>query len=143
MVRLARAAMERGRESSLAKYQTGFSAIDVENEADAGDDLAAELIHQAGRALGFGVRNLVHLFDPSVVVIGGGVSRIGARLWDPMRQVLDEDALSIYRQDLRLVPAELGDDTCLIGAALLAHEAAALQVTGHRLQVTGDGPRAL
>ena len=122
LVRRAREAMGAGRPSALARYPEGLAAADIAAAADAGDELAQQLIEEAGTALGFGVRNLLHLFNPSVVVIGGGVSRIGPRLWDPMRRVVDADRLDLYREGLRIVPAELGDDSGLVGAALLVQE---------------------
>src|SRR2546430_1398228 len=88
-----------------------------------GEARGQELIEQAGHALGIGVRSLLHLLNPSVVVIGGGASHIGPRLWDPMLAVVNADAMTSYREDLRIVPAALGDDSGLIGAALLVHEA--------------------
>ena len=123
LANLAREAIAAGRRSALAKHGEELDAKLIENAADHGDALAQELIEQAGTALGVGIRNLLHLFNPTVVVIGGGVSRIGPRLWDPMWRVIEADAMSQYRHDLRIVPAELGDDMGLIGAALLVHEA--------------------
>jgi len=116
-------ALAAGRESPLRQIEGALSAVNISNVADEGDPLAQELIHQAGHALGVGIRNLLHLFNPSVVVIGGGASQIGPRLWEPMLKVVNEDAMTAYRQDLRIVPAALGDDSGLIGAALLVHEA--------------------
>jgi glucokinase len=115
-------AVAAGRASSLSRIQEELTAVHISDAADEGDALAQELIDQAGHALGVGVRNLLHLFNPSVVVIGGGVSQIGPRLWDPMLKVVDEDAMTTYRRDLRIVPAALGDDSGLIGAALLVHD---------------------
>jgi glucokinase len=115
-------AIAAGRPTILAGRHEEIEAIHVAEAAEQGDDLANELIHEAGHALGIGVRNLLHLFNPSAVVIGGGVSRIGPRLWDPMWDVVNHDAMVAYRQDLRIVPAALGDDPGLIGAGLLTHE---------------------
>ncbi|MPZ12906.1 MAG: ROK family protein, partial [Chloroflexi bacterium] len=122
LVNRAREAISAGRTTSLADHRGDLEAVHIAEAAERGDLLAEELIAQAGTALGIGVRNLLHLFNPSVVVIGGGVSRIGSRLWDPMVRVINTDALTPYRKDLRIVPAELGDDSGLMGAAILAHE---------------------
>lgn len=124
LARRAREAMAAGRESLLAQVDAELKATDIAEAAERGDALAQELIAQAGHALGVGVRNLLHLFNPSVVVIGGGVSRIGPRLWEPMLQAVNCDALEIYRTDLRIVPAELGDDSGLIGGAIMVYESA-------------------
>jgi glucokinase len=121
-----------GRQTLLADLGHDVEAVDVARAADQGDELAQELIEEAGYALGIGVRNLLHLFNPEVVVIGGGVSRIGDRLWNPMRAVVESDAMDAYRQNLRIVPAELEDDPGLVGAALLTHEL----IAGHSTQLS-------
>ncbi len=125
LVNRARDAMAAGRGTSLAELGAELDARDIALAAAQGDSLARELIEQAGVALGLGIRNLLHLLDPEIVVIGGGVSRIGPPLWDPMRRIVESDALSVYRRDLRIVPAALGDDSGLLGAGLLVHEAGA------------------
>jgi glucokinase len=122
LVNRAIEALAAGRASSLSRIQEELSAVHISDAADEGDALAQELINQAGHALGVGVRNLLHLFSPEVVVIGGGVSQIGPRLWNPMLKVVDDDAMTTYRLDLRILTAALGDDSGLIGAALLVHE---------------------
>lgn len=122
IVERALEAMDSGRSSALARYGRHFEAEEVEQAAQAGDALARELIADAGTALGVGIRNLLHVFDPAVVVIGGGVSRMGALLWDPMREVVHADPLGTYAQRVRIVPAELGDDPGLVGAATLVFE---------------------
>jgi glucokinase len=138
LVNRARAAMAAGRASTLARLGHDLDAKDIEQAADGGDALAQELIEEAGTALGYGVRNLLHLFNPTVVVIGGGVSRIGPRLWDPMWRVIRADAMPQYQQDVRIVPAALGDDMGLIGAALLVHEAE----LHHTRRGARSGPRS-
>jgi glucokinase len=122
LAKRAREAIAVGRPTTLVAEGEGLDATHIAAAAEAGDSLAQELIADAGRALGLGVRNLLHLFNPSVVVIGGGVSHIGPRLWDPMMDVIAADTWDIYRQGLRVVPPDLGDDSGLIGAALLVHE---------------------
>jgi glucokinase len=129
LVRRAVDALKDGRASELARHGARLDAKDIENAANRGDALARELIEEAGTALGLGVRNLLHLLDPEVVVIGGGVSRIGAPLWDPMLRVIEADSLVVYREGLRILPAALGDDSGLLGAALLVHEARPLVAT--------------
>ncbi len=121
LVNRAREAISAGRKTELTELGRDLDARAIADAASRGDNLAHDLIEQAGNALGFGVRNLLHILDPEVVVIGGGVSRIGPPLWDPMRRVIESDALTIYRR-IRLVPAALGDDSGLLGAALLVHE---------------------
>ncbi len=129
MARRAAEAIEAGRQTILRSRPDDIEAVHIAEAAAEGDALAQEIIAEAGRALGIGVRNLLHLFNPSVVVIGGGVSRIGAPLWDPMWEIVNTDAMEEYRRDLQILPAELGDDPGLIGAGLITHELLASRST--------------
>ncbi len=122
LVNRALDALASGRASQLADHGVQLNARDIAAAAAQGDALAREIVDAAGTALGLGVRNLLHLFNPEVVVIGGAVAQIGSLLWDPMLRVVESDALSVYREGLRILPAALGDDSGLLGAALLVHE---------------------
>jgi glucokinase len=123
LVNRAREAIAEGRASSLAVEDGPLTPAGIAETAEHGDPLAQELLSAAGCALGVGIRSLLHLFNPSVIVIGGGVSQVGPRLWDPMLEVVRGDAMSAYREGLRIIPSELGDDSGLVGAAVLAFDA--------------------
>jgi glucokinase len=89
--------------------------------AQQGDALAAAIIQEAGGWLGLGIVNLLHLFNPQAVVIGGSVALIGERLFEPIRAALEMHLLSpAFNAPDLLRPAALGDDVCLIGAAWVA-----------------------
>lgn len=90
--------------------------------AEHDDGLAIEVLSRAGRALGFAVASLVHLFNPEVVVIGGGVISAGPFLFDPMQEALAEHLLEGFGKDLRVLPAILGQDSGLLGAVVLAQQ---------------------
>jgi glucokinase len=66
--------------------------------------------------------NLVNLFDPEIIVIGGGVSNAGPLLFDPVRQIVNDRAMAISTKGLRVAPTTLGDDVGLLGAAALAFD---------------------
>lgn len=90
--------------------------------AEHGDGLAIEVLSRAGRALGFAIASLVHLFNPEVVAIGGGVISAGPFLFDPMQEALAEHLIDGFERDLRVIPASLGQDSGLLGAAVLAQQ---------------------
>lgn len=90
--------------------------------AEHDDGLAIEVLSRAGRALGFAVASLVHLFNPEVVAIGGGVISAGPFLFDPMQEALAEHLIEGFGKDLRVIPAALGQDSGLLGAAVLAQQ---------------------
>jgi len=79
-------------------------------------------IETVGRALGVGIANLVNIFNPQVVVIGGGVSEAGDLLLDPAREVVERRALAPAKDVVRIEAAAFGAEAGLIGAALMARE---------------------
>lgn len=90
--------------------------------AEAGDADARGVIDTIGRRLGAGVAGYVNVFNPEVVVIGGGFGAAGDFLLDPVREVVAEQALPTARDEVRIVPAELGPDAGLVGAGLVAFD---------------------
>lgn len=91
----------------------------VSQAAQEGDELAIELIRRAGFYIGVGIVNLIHLFNPRLFVIGGGVSKAGDLLFDSIRATVRERAMPAMQREVRIVPAALGDDVGLLGAVAL------------------------
>jgi glucokinase len=90
--------------------------------AQEGDPVACDAIDVIGRALGVGVANIVNIFNPQVVVIGGGVSAAGELLLRPAREVVARRALRPGKDVVRIESAAFGAEAGMIGAALLARE---------------------
>ena len=91
--------------------------------ATAGDRLAIEVLQQAGFYIGVGMVNVMKLFNPAIIVIGGGVSQVGDLLFEPIRQTVQARADRFYWEDCPIVPAALGDDVGLLGTlAMVADE---------------------
>jgi glucokinase len=64
--------------------------------------------------------SLLHLFNPEVLVIGGGVTNLGDLLLEPMHKAMREHVIyEAYYSDLRIEAPHLGQDVCLVGAAAL------------------------
>ncbi len=94
---------------------------DISMAAEQGDPLAKTSLARAGAYLGCALANYLHIFNPSIVILGGGVSRSGSLLIEPMRAALAEQILSPeYLQGLIITTVELGDDAGLMGALALA-----------------------
>lgn len=90
----------------------------VTEAAEAGDLLAREAFTHVGDWLGIGLANLVAAFDPECVVIGGGVSAAGDRLFEPARNALMRSLVGAGHRDVPpVVPAALGNQAGLVGAA--------------------------
>jgi glucokinase len=82
-----------------------------------GDALALDIVRRAGWLIGLGVANLVHLFNPQMVVLGGGVANMGELLFEPIRAAVREYCPPPYWEHLRITASELRDDAGLVGAA--------------------------
>jgi len=91
----------------------------VDAAARQGDPDAIALLEYTGRAFGFAVVNVLHLFNPQVVAIGGGVAKMGALLFDPLLATVQAHAMPAFQRDVRIVPAALGDLVGVLGAAAL------------------------
>lgn len=92
----------------------------VSDAYDAGDCIATETMTETGELLGFGLVNVINLFNPERIIIGGGMSAAGDRLLRPARQIVDSHALEISRSHCSIVTAELGDAAGMLGAAIYA-----------------------
>lgn len=96
------------------------TALQVERLADAGDHTAQRLYREAAVALGQAVAAVVTVLDPHKVIISGGLARSGELWWGPLRQTVHDELVDLVARDLELVPAVLGTNAPIIGAA---HEA--------------------
>ena len=88
----------------------------VSKAAEQGDILAQEIIHQAGVYLGVGFANLVNIFNPELMIIGGGLAKIGNRLLDPAMSEMKRRAFAHPASQVHVVPPKLGDNSGAMGA---------------------------
>lgn len=111
--------------SSTLPIDRRITARDVSLAAQAGDTLAIAALNRAGQYLGWAIADFLHIFNPTIVIIGGGVSNAGPYLFDPLRTAMYERVLNHHYTDgLQIVRAALGDDVGLMGALALAMESA-------------------
>jgi glucokinase len=99
-----------------------ITAEKVEIAARGGDPLAMEVISQAGTYLGVGLVNVVNIFNPEMIIIGGGVAKMADLLLNPARQIVRERAFQLAVGAVRVVPAQLGNDAGILGAAVFAFQ---------------------
>ena len=108
-----------GAESTL-KGRSKITARDVSEAASQGDALAIQALARAGTYIGTALADFLHLFNPSIVIFGGGVSFSGEFLLGPVRAALEKNVMDkFYLQDLVITNAALGDDAGLLGALAL------------------------
>jgi len=99
-----------------------LTAADVSEAYDEGDPVAREVLQRTGVWLGLGLSYAVTLFDPDVLVIGGGVSAAGERLLGPMREKLKSSLYPGYIKKLAILPAAMPEEAGVIGSALAAQQ---------------------
>jgi predicted NBD/HSP70 family sugar kinase len=102
--------------------QSQLSAADVGAAAAQGDIAALELIDRSGGYVGEMLTHLVSFFNPNLVLIGGGVSHIGHRFLNAIRQVVLKQASPLATRDLRIEYSSLDDQAGLMGALSLAQK---------------------
>jgi glucokinase len=121
----------------LEPYVTGTAATKLAQEefgpavdahrlvrlANEGESRAVKILDGIGRRLGAGIGTLVNIFNPELVVIGGGFSAAGDFILDPAREIVRREALARAGYRLKIVRAELGTSAGLIGAGLVAFDA--------------------
>jgi glucokinase len=122
----AKKRINQGESSSLVDVAADkiedITAEEIGIAAQGGDLLALDIIHEAATYLGVGLVNLVNIFNPEMIIIGGGVAKLGDLLLDPARRVVQERAFPVSARAVRIVPAELGDEAGVLGAAVFALE---------------------
>ena len=105
-------------------FGPGADAPVLVERARAGDAGAMAALAEIGRLLGAAIGSLVNIFDPDIVIVGGGFgAAAGDLVLEPARIAARAEAIQPADETLRIVEAELGDEAGLIGAALVAFEA--------------------
>jgi glucokinase len=117
------AAAQRSPSSALGRRMAAGREISggiVTELAHDGDEEAQAVLAEIGRRLGYGLVGVVNVFNPEVIVIGGGAIAAGELLLGPARAVVMERALPPGRDLVRIAPAHFGDESGMLGAALMA-----------------------
>ena len=119
-------ALESGAESVLPSYVGGdfrrITAQTVYQAAQAGDELALEVVRDTAKFLGAAVASLINIFNPEAIVIVGGVTLAGENLFAPLRREVSRRAFKPAVQVCRIVPGELTGVAGVYGAARAFHE---------------------
>lgn len=97
-----------------------ITAAAVAEAARRGDLHAQEIIRKAGTYIGIAIAGLINLFNPGIVIIGGGVAQVGDLITVPIRQAVRERAMRASEQSVRIITGMLGRRSLLIGATVQA-----------------------
>jgi glucokinase len=108
-----------GRRLAAEREITGAIVTELAHD---GDEVAGGVLTEIGTRLGYGLTGVVNTFNPEVLVIGGGAVAAGDLLLDPARAVVARRALPPARELVRIVAAEFGDESGMLGGALFAFD---------------------
>jgi len=121
IARQAREAVKSGKRTQLNTLEPEqITARDVAVAARLGDLVAQQIITEAGAHLGVAIASLVNLFNPSMVVVGGGVAQLGDLLLEPIRKAVRARSLRSAAQAVRINAAVLGRRSTSVGASVQA-----------------------
>ena len=117
---IAARAVELYAKTGRARTLDECTPLALEKEALAGDAVAQGFWRETGEMLGSCLADVVWLLNPDAIVLGGGVAKAGELLLAPVRETIRARTSHVYTDNLSIVPAALGSDAGLIGAAALA-----------------------
>ena len=121
LIREANSRLTVNKNNLLYKKTEGreLEAKDIFDAAKEEDEFSLSLVDYEAEYIALGIGNLLNVLDPEIVVIGGGVALAGSILFDKVNEKLKKYALPSTLEKLKIVPAELGNDAGIIGAAYL------------------------
>jgi len=121
IVRMFMEELEQGRSSALADLD-GITVRDISRYASKGDRVAIDVLKLTGKYLAMGLSVLMHLLNPDVIAIGGGVANAGELILGPARDELKGLLMHRVLGEVKIVQAKLGSMASAIGSAFLARE---------------------
>jgi len=105
----------------LANYDLNkISAEIVVKAANQGDELGRNIIQEAGEYLGIGIANIVNLLNPSMVIVGGGISKAGDLIFKPLKRSMRKRSFPVSFKTVKIIPTSLGENCSVLGAIALA-----------------------
>jgi glucokinase-like ROK family protein len=118
----AQEAVRQGKRTRMAVIQPveSLSVRDVAAAASRGDLLAQQILAKAGTHIGIAIAGLINLFNPSMIVVGGGVARTGDLLLEPVRQAVESRSMPASVRAVRITTAMLGKRSSAMGAVIQA-----------------------
>jgi len=130
----AQEVVRKGKRTQMAdvKPVESLSAREVAAAASRGDLPAQQILAKAGTHIGIAIAGLINLFNPSMIVVGGGVARTGDLLLEPMRQAVQTRSMPASARVVRITTAMLGKRSSGMGAVIQALTIALHQVADRK-----------
>lgn len=96
--------------------------VDLYHAAEEGNELAIDILRQAGEKLGYAIVNYIHILDIKKIVVSGGVAKAGKWILGPAEETALKYLMPPFREGFEIMYESLGNDAALLGAASLAFE---------------------
>lgn len=96
--------------------------VDLYEAAKSGNELAVDILRQAGEKLGYAIVNYIHILDIRKIVVSGGVAKAGKLILQPAYDTAAKYLMPPFLEDFEIIYESLGNDAALLGAASLAFE---------------------
>ena len=121
------AAIGKGKKSKQIKRRlsdpASIKSSDISRALKQGDRDVEKIVKRAAVALGIAAVNIIHILNPEMIVLGGGVvEAFGDHIVPPVRKTVKKKSLPLTGNLVQIVPAELGDDASVLGASVLARQ---------------------
>lgn len=124
MLRTLKEKLQNGNTSVIHDWVKGdydkITAKMVSDAFDSDDKVAIDTFYETGELLGYGLANVINLYNPECIIIGGGMAAAGERLLKSTRKIVDTHTLQIPKNTCEIVIASLGDSSGMLGAAIYA-----------------------
>ncbi len=104
---------------SATENPEGLTPKDIADAAARGDGTAQRILRDTGERLGVAIASAANLLDVTTFIVGGGIAAAGDPLFEGIRQSASSRVLKVHRDALHILPAELGNDAGMLGAASL------------------------
>ncbi|MFC6333292.1 ROK family glucokinase [Paenibacillus septentrionalis] len=116
IIRMAEEAVARGDRTSLSVVEK-IMAKDVLDAAKAGDEVATRIVARAAYYLGRSMAMMAVILNPECFIVGGGVAKAGDFLFDQIREVFEKYTQDASKENVKIIPAILGNNAGVVGAA--------------------------
>ncbi len=136
----ARQAVKDGQRTSLSSFHPteSITALDVALAARRGDLLSQQILTRAGTHIGIAIAGLVNMFNPGVIIIGGGIAQTGDIILEPIRQAVQRRSLPAATRIVRITTSMLGRRSSSMGAVIQAISIALRQVSERKEVMPGS-----
>ena len=123
IAQMAKEEIQKGKSSRIKEFVKGnldeITPRIIHQAYQEGDELAREIWLKVGMYLGTMFSGLVNLLNPELIIIGGGVANVGDILFDTIKKEIDKRCFSLLAKEVKVVPAQLGDEAGILSAASL------------------------